>query len=117
MNENLNETNVNLEKEKLIRAAVKAIVKKETLISHLLVNDEGVIRYVMAPSELDEYEMFNIHGKPREILCKFDKKTIINFHNEYNNDSSLLEWVILAATQKVNGEPVVSARKYKRIKR
>lgn len=117
MNENLNETDVNLEKEKLIRAAVKAIVKKETLISHLLVRDECVIRYVMAPSELDEYEIVNIHWEPREILCRFDKKTIINFHNEYNNDPSLLEWVILAVTQKVNGEPVISARNFNRIKR
>ena len=71
----------------------------------------------MAPSELDEYEMVNIYGEPREILCRFDKETIINFHNEYKNDPSLLQWVILAATQKVNGEPVISARNYKRIKR
>ena len=34
-----------------------------------------------------------------------------------NNAPSLLEWLILAATQKVNGEPVISARNYKRIKR
>ena len=101
----------------MVRAVVKAIINNETLLSHLLVRDEGLIRYVLAPSELDEYEMVNIHGEPREILCRFDKKTILDFHNEFNNDPSLLEWVILAATQKVNGEPVISARNYKRIRR
>ncbi|MBZ5752442.1 hypothetical protein [Metabacillus rhizolycopersici] len=98
--------------EEFINGVVKAILINDTSKLHILVNNNGFIKYITYPNNHHFDDIVDNYGRPVKMLCVVSEKLITDFHYKAGNDDLSKGWAKRAVKSVIDHGKEVSKSYY-----